>query len=282
MRVSGFTIVQNAVKYNYPVVEAIKSILPICDEMIVLIGESEDSTLELVESINDPKIKIFQNRWNFKENRSLELSKQTNVALSKCTGDWAFYIQSDEAVHENDLPVLKRLMLKHLDDNKIDAIRFKYIHFYGSFYRYRIDGGWYQKEDRIIRNDGNIHSVGDAKGFARIDGEQMKRVASPCYIYHYGWVHDALLMNERRVNTESIWQGEDATGQKSKSFKFQEITKFPIYFGKHPKVMENRVENHRLTVEDLKQIRKQFFWSPFVWIRPRYKTFLRNRKQIPK
>ena len=282
MKVSGFTIVRNAVKYNYPVIEAIKSILPICDEMIIVVGESEDSTLELMESIKDPKIKIFKNKWNFEENRSQELANQTNIALSKCTGDWAFYIQSDEAVHEKDLPVLKKMMEKYLDDDSIDAIRSRYFHLYGSFYRYRIDAGWYQKEDRIIRNNGTIHSVDDAKGFERIDGRQMKRVLSPCYIYHYGWVQDESLMKERRVNAEGIWWGIDADFTEAEKFKFQDITEFPIYFGHHPKVMKNRVNGHNISVQDLKRIKKQFFWSPLVWFRPRYKTFLRNKKQIQK
>jgi hypothetical protein len=59
MKVSGFTFVKNAVKYGYPVVESIKSILPIVDEFIVCLGDSEDNTTELIKGINSPKIKII-------------------------------------------------------------------------------------------------------------------------------------------------------------------------------------------------------------------------------
>ncbi len=152
MKVSGFTIARNAVKYNYPIVESIKSILPLCDEFIVNVGDSDDRTLELIQSIKDPKIKIIQNKWDFSRGE-IVLAEQTNIALSKCSGDWAFYLQSDEVVHEKDLPKIRKLMQKYLNDDNVDTLRFKWLHFYGSFNRYRIDSGWFQKEDRIIKNN---------------------------------------------------------------------------------------------------------------------------------
>ena len=64
MKVSGFTFVRNAIKYDYPVVEAIRSLLPICDEFIVAVGNSEDDTRNLVLSIGDPKIRIVDTIWD--------------------------------------------------------------------------------------------------------------------------------------------------------------------------------------------------------------------------
>ena len=112
MKISGFTIVRNALKFNYPAVESIQSILPICDEFIVNVGESEDDTLKLIKSINSPKIRIIQTKWDFSEGKTV-LSRQTNVALKECKGDWAFYLQSDEVIHEDDLPVLKNKMAQY-------------------------------------------------------------------------------------------------------------------------------------------------------------------------
>ena len=60
MKVSGFTFVRNAIKYDYPVVEAIKSILPLCNEVVVAVGKSEDATLQLIKSIDSPKIRIIE------------------------------------------------------------------------------------------------------------------------------------------------------------------------------------------------------------------------------
>jgi hypothetical protein len=44
MKVAGFTFIRNAVKNDYPVVEAITSILSICDEFVVALGNSDDGT----------------------------------------------------------------------------------------------------------------------------------------------------------------------------------------------------------------------------------------------
>ena len=56
---SGFTIVRNAIKNGYPVVESIQSILPVVDEMVVAIGDGEDDTEQLIRNIGSEKIKIF-------------------------------------------------------------------------------------------------------------------------------------------------------------------------------------------------------------------------------
>ena len=63
MKVSGFTFIKNAVKYQYPIAEAIRSILPLCDEVIVAVGDCSDGTRELVASI-DQKIKIIDTNWD--------------------------------------------------------------------------------------------------------------------------------------------------------------------------------------------------------------------------
>ena len=144
MKVSGFTIARNAIKFGYPIVESIQSILPICDEFIVNVGDSDDGTLDLIKLIQSDKIRIIETVWDFSKGKEV-LSQQTNIALAECKGDWAFYLQTDEVIHEADLPSLKKTMQKYLDDKNVDALRFKWLHFYGSYYHYRIDSGWYQK-----------------------------------------------------------------------------------------------------------------------------------------
>ena len=203
MKISGFTIVRNAVKFNYPVVASIRSILPICDEFIVNVGDSEDGTLELIRSINSPKIRIIQNQWDMGQGSQV-LSQQTNLALKECKGDWAFYLQSDEVIHEADLNKLKFWMRYYLDKKDVDALRFWWFHFYGSFWRYRIDFGWYQKQDRIIRNNGQVESYGDAFGFRRIDGKALRSRLTFCYLYHYGWVNSNDAMQKRWENATTI------------------------------------------------------------------------------
>ena len=64
MKVTGFSFIRNGVKFDFPIVEAIKSILPICDEFVVAVGKSEDDTLGLIQSIGSPKIKIIETVWD--------------------------------------------------------------------------------------------------------------------------------------------------------------------------------------------------------------------------
>ncbi len=279
MKVSGFTIVRNAIKFNYPAVESINSILPICDEFIVNVGNSEDSTLKLVESINNPKIKIIQNLWDFSEGENV-LSTQTNLALARCTGDWAFYLQSDEVVHEKDLPVLQKIMLKELDNPQVDALRFGWLHFYGSFYRYRVDAGWFQKEDRIIKNNQEVESYSGAFGFRKKCGKPLKRYKTNCFIYHYGWVQTPGIMTERRINAEKIGFTNLNQEEREKDYDYGDLERFPVYFGAHPEVMKERVLSHGLSNQDWQRISKKYWWSPLRYFRVRYKTFKRNREKI--
>ena len=115
MTVSGFTFCRNAVKYDYPLVN---------------VGRCEDGTLELVQSIGDPRIKIVESVWDESLRKDgLIYSQQTNIALSHCTGDWAFYIQADEVVHEDDLPVLRRSMAEHAGNSMVTGLLFRYLQF---------------------------------------------------------------------------------------------------------------------------------------------------------
>ncbi len=279
MKVTGFTIVRNARKYNYPVLESIKSILPICDEFIVNVGDSEDDTRALIASLKDKKIKIIETKWDMSQGKEV-LSTQTNIAFAQAKGDWAFYLQSDEVIHEKDLPRLKKYMEKFLGDETVDALRFKWFHFYGSFYRYRIDSGWYQKQDRIIRNNGQIESFGDAYAFARKDQKPLRRKNTGCFLYHYGWVQPQEIMAARRKNAETIGFVQLKDCEKGREYLFGDLGRFPVYFGTHPKVMEPFIEGHLLSKEDKKEIDKKYWWHPLKWLKVRYKTFKRIKQKI--
>ncbi len=278
MKISGFTIVRNAVKFNYPVLASIRSILPICDEFIVNVGDSQDGTLDLIRSIDDPKIRIIQSQWDMSQGSSV-LSEQTNIALKECKGDWAFYLQSDEVIHEADLHILKSWMLYYLNQKNIDVLRLWWFHFYGSFWRYRIDFGWYQKQDRIIRNNNQVESYGDAFGFKRVDGKPLRRASTFCYLYHYGWVNSNEAMQKRCNNAAEIGFMDK---NKNNSFTggYGDLDRFPPYLGTHPAVMKEMVENHQLSREDFGMIQRKLWWNPLLWVRLRYKTGRRVKERI--
>lgn len=280
MKVSGFTIAWNVEKYQYPFLESIKAILPICDEFIVNVGKSHDNTLALVKSLNDSKIRIIETVWDPK-GRKDELACQTNVALKECKGDWAFYVQSDELIHENDLGRLKKMMEKYLHDENVDTLRFKWLHFYGSYYRYRIDGGWFQKQDRIIRNNGTVESMGDAWGFHRKDGKPLRRKNTDCFLYHYGWVQSGEIMTQKRIVAEYLYAPSTLTEtEKKKVYDYGDLNRFPPYFGSHPAVMKEIIAAHELSRNDWQEIQRCFWWHPLNHFKMRYKTSRRVKEAL--
>ncbi|MCB9771392.1 MAG: glycosyltransferase [Candidatus Omnitrophica bacterium] len=280
MKISGFTIAWNVEKYDYPFLESIKAILPICDEFIVNVGKSEDNTLGLVKSLNDPKIKIIETVWDPKARKD-ELSYQTNIALKECKGDWAFYVQADELIHEADLPRLKKLMTKHLHDEDVDAFRFKWLHFFGSYHRYRIDGAWFQKQDRIIRNNGTMESCIDAWTFQRKDGKPLRRVKTDCLLYHYGWVHPGEIMTQKRVVAEYFYAPPALTEkQKKEVYDYGDLNRFAPYFGSHPAVMKDLISVHSLSAKDWRDIERRYWWHPMKQLKARYKTSRRVKADL--
>ncbi len=279
MKVSGFTIARNVIKFNYPILESIQSILPICDEFIVNVGDSDDGTLDLIRSIGSDKIRIIQNIWDPAGGAEV-LSAQTNLALKECAGDWAFYLQSDEVIHQKDLKKLKRMMEEHLQDKEVDALRFRWLHFYGSYFRYRIDSGWYQKQDRIIRNNGIVESCGDAFGFRRRDGHPLRRMSAHCFVYHYGWVQPNEVMTRRRANAEMIGFIKLADGERHQRYDYGDLDRFPVYFGTHPVEMREKIEQHLFSQDDLEDINKKYWWQPLRWFKVRFKTGNRVREEI--
>src|SRR5688500_10970412 len=124
MRVTGFSFIKNAVSFQYPVEEAIRSILPLCDEVVVAVGKSEDGTRELVAAI-DPKVRIIDTDW---DETILEggrvLAAETNKAFAAIAddSDWCIYIQGDEVMHEDGLDAVRKAMVQWKHDPKVDGL----------------------------------------------------------------------------------------------------------------------------------------------------------------
>lgn len=248
MFISGFTIIKNAVVNDYPIVEAITSILPVVDEMIVLAGDSKDDTVELIKSINDPKIKIHHSVWNPALNKGgAALADETNKALKliDAKADWAFYIQADEVVHEKYHNNILEACAKYKNDKQVKGLLFKYLHFYGTYDYVGDSRKWYNKEIRIIRNDDAITSYRDAQGF-RIDEKHLPVKLIDAYIYHYGWVKNPYQMKQKLYNAGKLWNSEEEMEEFLKTgelFDYNDFDSLTRFDGTHPSVMQKRIEN---------------------------------------
>lgn len=212
MRVSGFTIARDAIKLGYPIEESIRSLLPLVDELVVGIGDGEDGTWDVVTGLKDAKIKPFQTTWDMtKREGGVVLSEQTNIALARCTGDWAVYLQGDELLHENEIGLIRERLQKHLNQ-ATEGLSFTYLHFYGSYGTIQDNWcRWYRREVRAIKTGKNIVSVGDAAGFKIKDGERLRRLIradSGAHVYHYGWVRPPVVMVQKRRHVQGFYHGD--------------------------------------------------------------------------
>ncbi len=248
MKITGFSFIKNALKYDYPIIEAIKSILPICDDFVIAVGKSEDNTLELIKSIDNEKIKIIETVWNDSLRQGGQvLAVETNKAfnaINNCT-DWAFYIQGDEVVHEKYLDEIYNNMLKFKDEPNIDGLLLNYLHFYGSYNYVGNSSKWYPKEIRVIKNDKSIYSYRDAQGFRK--GNNLKLNVKPinAYMYHYGWVKNPRSMQAKQEDFNKYWHNDEWISEniiKSEEFDYSSIDTLNQFTGTHPSVMKERIE----------------------------------------
>jgi hypothetical protein len=246
MKVSGFTFIKNAVLNDYQIVEAITSILPICDEFVVAVGKSDDGTRQLIESINSPKIKIIDTVWDTSITESGRVfAIETNKALAAIStdSDWAFYIQGDEVVHEKYLPLIRKEMEDNLSDAQIEGLLFKYVHFYGSYDYYGDTRRWYRREIRIIKNIPGMSSFRDAQGF-KLNGEKIKVKLIDAYIYHYGWARPPQGLTNKARNFNKFYHDEQWNQQhmtETFEFAYDNADRIKKFKGTHPKVMLDRI-----------------------------------------
>lgn len=270
MEISGFSFVRNAIKLYYPVVESIRSIIPLVDEFVIACGDSEDDTTEAIRAINDPKVKIIETVWDINQFvRGAINAVQTNIALDACTGDWCFYVQADEVVHERYLPVLREKMERYLDVPEVEGFLFDYVHFYASYDLYQIGHNWYDHEVRIIRNGIGVRSWKDAQGFRR-DGRKLSVVPAVAEIYHYGWVRPPVNMKKKQIALSSLYHTSDWVQEKypdsEKGFDYGSLKTCRRFTGNHPKVMDERIQSLNWTVERGKANKKELTHDGF-WIR---------------
>jgi len=286
MKVCGFTFVRNAIKFDYPVVESILSILPVCDKLIVNVGKSDDETLKLIQSIDNEKITIINSVWDdsLKKNGEV-LAVETNKALDAIPDgyDWAFYLQADELVHEKFLPAISAEMQRHKDNPAVEGLLFNYTHFYGTFAYVADSRSWYRHEIRIVRPQASIRSYRDAQGF-RKNGEKLKVKPANASIYHYGWVRNPLKMKQKEQYFHSLWHSNEwieSNTDDEEFFDYSKIDSVKLFEGSHPEVMKKRVATQTwnvspdFTKKKFSLKNKLLYWiEKYLGIRPfEYKNY---------
>ncbi|MCF2496285.1 glycosyltransferase family 2 protein [Dyadobacter chenhuakuii] len=267
MKISGFTIIRNAIINDYPIVEAITSILPVVDEMLVSVGHSDDDTLGLIRSIASDKIRIVESEWDMSLREGGKvLAVETDKALKQISpdADWAFYIQGDEAVHEKYHQAIIDSCTRHLTDERVEGLVFDYVHFYGTYDYIGDSRKWYRREIRIIRNEKSpkglpISAYRDAQGFRR-GNQKLNVMHSGAAVYHYGWVKSPAQMKTKMKNVSRFWNEGEAWEKILESddvFNYEEFDSLKRFEETHPTVMQERIARQNWKV-DLDTSKKRF------------------------
>ncbi|HLB81577.1 MAG TPA: hypothetical protein VJJ54_00680 [Gemmatimonadales bacterium] len=237
--VSGFTIVRNAVKLDYPIVPAIRSILDICDEVVVNVGRSDDETRELVAGIGDPRVRILDSVWDFARGGGT-LSFETNRAMAACGGAWGVYIQADEVLHESGAALIRERLRQWDGDARVEGLLVEYLHFYGDFDTVATDRHWYRREVRVVRLGREVHSFQDAQGFRVGTGDRRVRARiTGARMFHYGWARPHESVRQKVVASQEIFT--DAVDRLKRRAAQQGLDWTPLLrrFGEgHPRVAQ--------------------------------------------
>ncbi len=253
MKVSGFCFLRDGVKLGYPFEESIRSALPVCDEFVVAVGKSDDGTLERLQAMNEPKLRLIPTTWNEQcRSHGFVYGQQKMIAQYNCTGDWAFYLEGDEVLHENDLDSLRRAMQHYLEDPKVEALAFDYLHFYGDTQHLHLASQAYRKATRILRNslraiapDGLYWAVIKEKKWH--GGRNKRRTRYPraaalnLPIYHYGNARHERYVKQKAAAGNQYWDEKQAFQSSYGNLDPQQIGRFT---GEHPAIMTDWIEQH--------------------------------------
>lgn len=255
MNIAGFTFIRNAVRLDYPVREAILSILPLCNKVYVAVGNSDDTTRDLIASIDPEKIVIIDTIWDdtLREGGRV-LAVETDKAYAAIEGevDWTIYIQGDEVLPESSLPILQDYMQRYKDRKDVDGLLLKYRHFYGSYDYIGAGSGWYENEIRVLRKSDSIYSYKDAQGFRKNENEKLSVIDTPAYMHHYGWVREPAAMQRKQESFHKLWHNDawmEKHIAKAEEFDYSGIHALYRFEGQHPECMKERIERMNWTFD---------------------------------
>ncbi len=258
MQISGYTIVRNALKLDYPFRESVQSMLPLCDELVINCGDSSDGTRQLCDSLaaeSGGKIRVIDSVWETREQSGgFQLKAQSDRALAECRAPWCLYLQADEVLHEEDYPRIRSAMSWADGKSEVDGLLFDYLHFYGNF-AYVIRGrNWYRREVRLLKNFRGIQSFRDAQGFRRRDGSRVRVIRADVRVYHYGYVRSSESLGRKSAEMSQWWGEAPVTNpQALQLHRHVGLTRFTRT---HPKVMRDRIALSELCFDPMQCERK--------------------------
>lgn len=290
MKISGFTFIKNGLTLEYPILESIKSIEPLCDEIIINVGFNDPNCTEddgtydyLTSKLIGSKFVFIKSWWDPKiQKDGLILSQQTNIALDKCTGDICQYIQGDEMLHEADYPIIKEQYKKLFESNTYEGIIFQYHHFYGSTGVVKKTRNIYRREVRAIKRLPGLRSHLDAQGFRHSDGSKPLSLNSVARVFHYGWARKEDVMAKKVKAFDRLYHGNKK--DQEQAFSYSREWGLRPFRDTHPQLANSWIQKnqnsrnpldfkYRFSIKDLRLIISDFIESITGWRIGEYKGF---------
>jgi glycosyltransferase involved in cell wall biosynthesis len=255
--ISGFTYIRNGFRFGYPFVQAFGSILPICDELVVAVGDSDDGTREAILDLDRTKVRIIDTVWDMDLREGGRLfAQQANLALDRIRGDWGFHIQADEVIHEDDLPKIRQAIERYHDDPKVEGLLLPFLNFWGSYGWIGTSRRWHRQEVRLVRNRPGIRSFRDSQGFRAYSSREaweegsekgrklrVKRIDAP--VYHYNYVRHPRLMKAKADYFNRFWHDDDWLARNTEpgdEVDYSQVEGLMRFEGRHPGCMQPLIE----------------------------------------
>ena len=254
--ISGFTYVRNGFRYGYPFLASIRSILPLVDELIVVVGDSSDGTREAIHKIQDSRIKIVDSIWNEELRKNGKVfAQQSNLGIDHLKGDWCLHTQADEAIHESDQKSVSRNIKLASENDLIDGLLFKFYHFWGDFKYIRDTRNVHRYEIRAFKNQRNIYSYRDSQGFRKYKsyetykagekGEKLLVLNTGIPVYHYSYVRNPKLMKKQKNFFFRFYHNDSwlSNNTNESAFDYNEVDKLTDFEGSHPLYVQEYIKN---------------------------------------
>lgn len=256
MKISGFTYVKNGFDYGVPFMESIQSILPICDEFIAVVGNSDDGTREAIQKLQSPKITIIDTIWDKNLRKGGKVfAQQTNIGVDNISGNWAFHIQADEVIHENDLPKILQAINENDDDKKVEGFILPFLHFWGGYNYIRNTRRIHKYEIRIFRTGLVVRSYKDSQGFRKFSSIQnynnetekgnklvVKKIDAP--IFHYNGIRPPAMFRKKAEQMGLFYKNENEVTKElnTRNYNFDNIDRVELFTQTHPALMQPKVD----------------------------------------
>ena len=255
MKISAYTYVRNGIRMGYPFIESIQSIVDLVDEYVVVLGDSDDGSLEAIEKLNSPKIKIVGTVWDMSLRKGGKIfAQQSNIGLDQMSGDWIIHLQADEVIHENDVEKLKRAIIKYDNNPTVEGLLFPFLNFRGDYQHIHTGRKSHRFEIRAFKKNKLIRAYKDSQGFRKFSsvetykegekGEKLRVVKIDVPIFHYNYVRHPKLMHQKNKFFLSFYK-DDATLNKQfeniEVMDYNEVDKLDVFTGSHPEVMADKI-----------------------------------------